>query len=354
MLFRVLAILLPFFLVNIAEAASVAPQPDWAYVQTRLKKAKLPQSFIDEMRRIYNKQDFMKILELNTLLFLRSGDYHGPQATVDAVGEVRAFVAKNRKAFDWTEKTYGVSPEVISSLLYIETRHGKNRGKYHVASIFLHLIQADRPAVVRYLKSRLPAYTSNYDRSMQTKIGKRAKLKSDWALAEIKALSQIYKKDKKILKGLKGSFSGAFGMAQFIPSSYNSLAKPYRKGRSADLTKSEDAIRSVANYLYAHGWRKSTLKTHKRALMRYNNSEDYADAILSLAKRSRPPAARLARVTKPKKTARNQKTRLNRRPVSTTRLVPVKTAPAKPTRDAHMPSSTSEKSGYTIELRDSK
>lgn len=121
---------------------------------------------------------------------------------------------------------------------------------------------------------------------MQAKITKRAKSKSDWALAELKALRDIHRKDKTYLKGLKGSYSGAFGMAQFIPSSYNSLARPFKKGHSADLGKPEDAIASVAHYLHAHGWRRKQTRSHKRALMRYNNSEDYAQAILGLSKRS--------------------------------------------------------------------
>ncbi len=285
----VLAILLPFITVNEAQAGSNdVPKPDWGYIQKRLQQAKLPPSFVADMKKIYNPNDFMKILELNVLLFLRQTDYHSPQATGDAVAEVRTFVNKNKFYFDVIEKQYGIPRETISSLLYIETRHGGNKGSFHVASVFLHLLQADRPTIQRYLKARLPSYTANYDKGMQAKITKRTKLKADWALAEIKALSQIHKKDKKLLKVLKGSFSGAFGMAQFIPSSYNALARPFKKGHSPDLTKPDDAITSVAHYLYVHGWRKNQKKSHKRALMRYNNSEDYAEAILGLSKRATP------------------------------------------------------------------
>lgn len=262
------------------------PSPDWPYVEKKLHQAKLSPKFIHDMKQIYRANDFMKVMELNTLLFLRATDYHGPQVSGDAVAEVRTFLEKNKSAFDQVEKSTGVSREAISSLLYIETRHGGNKGSFHVASVFLHLVQADRPSVVRYLKARLPHYTNHYDNKTQAKIAKRAKTKADWALAEIKALAKMYKRDAHLVKGLKGSFSGAFGMAQFIPSSYTSLARPLNPAKVPDLSKPGDAIASVAHYLKVSGWRRTQKRSHKRALMRYNNSEDYANAILSLAGRA--------------------------------------------------------------------
>ncbi len=262
------------------------PSPDWPYVEKKLQKARLSKKFIYDMKQIYRANDFMKVMELNTLLFLRATDYHGPQVSGDAVAEVRTFLEKNKSAFDQVEKSTGVSREAISSLLYIETRHGGNKGSFHVASVFLHLVQADRPSVIRYLKARLPHYTNHYDNKTQAKISKRAKTKADWALAELKALAQMFKRDAHLVKGLKGSFSGAFGMAQFIPSSYTSLARPLKKGQVADLSKPGDAIASVAHYLQVSGWKRTQKRSHKRALMRYNNSEDYAKAILSLAGRA--------------------------------------------------------------------
>lgn len=274
-----------------AAAREQVPEPDWAYVDKRLKQAKLPASFIKEMRAIYNNKDFLKILEMNILLYLRNTDYHQPQVSGNAVNDIKKFLDKHKGPFSDAEKKYHVSPATISALLWIESRHGANKGSFHVATVFLHLVQADRPSVQRYLKASLPKYTSNYDKAMQAKITKRTKSKADWALAEIKAMYGIHKKDKAVLKNLKGSYSGAFGMAQFLPSSYLNYAKPFKKGHSPDLTKADDAIVSVANYLKQHGWRDKQHRSHKRALMRYNNSEDYAKAILSLASRAGPPLA---------------------------------------------------------------
>ncbi|MBY0346075.1 MAG: hypothetical protein K2P98_04330, partial [Neisseriaceae bacterium] len=48
-----------------------------------------------------------------------------------------------------------------------------------------------------------------------------------------------------------------------------------------------DAICSVGSYLKKHGWRATRSKTHMAALMKYNNSRDYAEAILKLAEKTK-------------------------------------------------------------------
>jgi len=75
-------------------------------------------------------------------------------------------------------------------------------------------------------------------------------------------------------------------MAQFVPSSYVSYAQSPVKGRVPDLEIPEDAIQSVAFYLYKNGWRGNRKKSHIKALMKYNNSHDYAAAILNLAQKT--------------------------------------------------------------------
>src|SRR5262245_34731605 len=84
--------------------SSDTPSPDWPYIRKKLKQAKLPESFIQEMQKIYRSDQFVKVLELNILLFLRTTDYHSPQVSGDAVSEVKQFVSKNKKAFDSIEK----------------------------------------------------------------------------------------------------------------------------------------------------------------------------------------------------------------------------------------------------------
>ena len=105
-------------------------------------------------------------------------------------------------------------------------------------------------------------------------------------MLELKALQTMHKRNAKALAGLKGSFAGAFGYPQFIPSSYVKWSRSQTKGKPADLTKPADAIESVAFYLKDNGWKKAE-KSHTKALMRYNNSDTYAAAIIELASKAR-------------------------------------------------------------------
>ena len=114
-------------------------------------------------------------------------------------------------------------------------------------------------------------------------MGLRTKRKAAWALDELRALEKFYKKDKKMVSELQGSFAGAFGIPQFIPSSYFTYSRPLKKGAVADLYSPDDAISSVSNYLKKTGWNSKKRTRKMKALMHYNNSEDYAESILQLS-----------------------------------------------------------------------
>ncbi|MGE4132190.1 MAG: lytic murein transglycosylase [Bdellovibrionales bacterium] len=292
---------------------SVAPNTDWSYIEKKLQQAKIKSSFIKELKRIYNHKDFTKVVELNVLLYLRKSDYHGPQVTDSAVAHVRKFMKNNKSMLDLAKKRYGVDGATVASLLWIESRHGENKGLFHVASVYLHLLQADRPVVIRYLKGQIPRYANRKaTKKMQADVTRRAKTKAKWALAEIKAMRDMHRKHKGVLKGLYGSFSGAFGMPQFIPSSYVALAKPAKTGTHPDLNRAKDAIMSVANYLKVNGWKQKLSRTHQKALMRYNNSSDYASAILKLADQANPTPRNVS--------SRNKAAKSSRKPSSKAKL----------------------------------
>ena len=57
------------------------------------------------------------------------------------------------------------------------------------------------------------------------------------------------------LEDLKGSYAGALGLGQFIPSSYREYAVDFDGDGRRDLWNTRDALASVANYLARHGWR---------------------------------------------------------------------------------------------------
>lgn len=276
-----------------------APSPDWSYVEKQLSSQGFGRSFIDEMKTTYETQKFLDVLRLNVLLFLKKSDYHGPQVTGLAVKEVQQFMRSHQKALKRAEADHKVPASVIASLLWIESRHGRNQGKFHVPSVYLHLVQGERAPVVQYLKGEAQSFASEPVTSEQFKqIQERTKRKSDWAIGELKALEKIHRWKWKIGSALRGSFSGAFGMAQFLPSSYVLWARSQRPKVQPDLSRADDAIQSVAYYLRDHGWTQQA-KTHVPALMEYNKSRDYAHAILALAKKVDPKLPDLPLVVVP-------------------------------------------------------
>ncbi|MBN8541101.1 MAG: lytic murein transglycosylase [Deltaproteobacteria bacterium] len=271
-------------------ASEVAPLPLNSFLERKLRREKFKPAFIRQMLRAYEPRDFHSVLELNVLLYLRKSDYHGPQVSDEAVTEVRDFQQAQAKWLRLAESRYGVDQNAVASLLWIESRLGKNVGNFHVPSVYLHLIQAPRVSVQNYLLSRTEKFTDSVSEADQKEIVARTHKKAKWALDELRALQKVHAWKWKVDEDLRGSFSGAFGIPQFLPSSYVRWARSRKKSTQPVLSRPEDAIFSVGFYLMDHGWKKSSREAQLAALYKYNNSHDYAAAILSLADRVKEEA----------------------------------------------------------------
>lgn len=271
-------------------------KPDFTWAEAQLKKKGLPPAFVQLLKSSYDKKSFERVLTLNLLGFMRP-PAHMKLVTDEAIAKSQEFIRRHDDAFLAAEERYAVPREVISGLLWIETRHGSLTGSFHVPSVYLHLLQAHRPQNrERLLKIALERNTEKkFTRKQLTeRIKERSKRRSDWAMEQLVALNDIRARKMKDLAQLKGSFAGAFGMPQFIPSSYQVWAATSKAQAAPNLFDVEDAILSVANYLHVHGWKTENESTHIKALMRYNQSRDYAESILEIARRVRAdaPAAR--------------------------------------------------------------
>jgi membrane-bound lytic murein transglycosylase B len=261
------------------------PLPDWAFSEQRLIQAGFKKPFIEALRQSYEPKEFRNVVELNVVLFLRKSDYHGIQVTDEASTRVRKFMTENEAALTRAEKDHGVPGTIIASLLWIESRFGQQTGRFHVPSVYVHLLQADRPLMVKHLRSNGARRFSDKPSAKDlAKIPERAQRKANWALGELRALQKMFERDRAHAIGLRGSFAGAFGIPQFLPSSYTRWAKAMEAGKTPDLHRTDDTIQSVAFYLKENGWRQNREKTHFQALLNYNNSRDYANAILTLAR----------------------------------------------------------------------
>lgn len=79
---------------------------------------------------------------------------------------------------------------------------------------------------------------------------------------------------------VKGSTAGAFGIPQFIPSSYHAFAVDGNGDRRVDLFNNADAIVSVGNYLKKNGWG-GTEAAKRKAVYAYNHDEGYVNAVMA-------------------------------------------------------------------------
>ncbi len=134
------------------------------------------------------------------------------------------FLKKYSTTFKRVEKLYGVPAEYIAAIIGIESVYGNNVGKYPVFDTLTTLA---------------------FEKNRRSKFFKR----------ELEKFILLSYRQKFNPKNVKGSYAGAIGIAQFMPSSYEAYAVDFNNDGKASLQHPQDAIASVANYLKQNGWK---------------------------------------------------------------------------------------------------
>jgi membrane-bound lytic murein transglycosylase B len=258
---------------------AVGPVP---YLEKRLKANGFPQSFIQLLLKNYDASKRDQVVKLNVMGFLLSPDY-STHTSPDGIQKCREFINAHSGAFQKAEKSFGVKKEIIASLLWVESRLGDNHGNFHVASVYLSLLLGEHPELIQVLLEDLKKRVPNPNKALIAKTKNRARIKSRWAIGELWALYKMNKANSTVVRDLKGSYSGAFGYSQFLPSSFVTWAKSYSGKRPPDLYNPDDAIVSVGNYLNKNGYKRGKEQSYRKALFMYNKSKDYGDTIIKLA-----------------------------------------------------------------------
>ena len=133
--------------------------------------------------------------------------------------------SKEKKLINEIEENFLVEKELLLALMGIETNFGKYLGKMDIISSL---------ATLSFDKRRSAFFTSEL-------------------LVLLKLIDQGVI-DKDILYG---SWAGAFGNFQFMPSTIKSYALDYNKNSNIELKKIEDSFASAANYIKKIGWKKN-------------------------------------------------------------------------------------------------
>jgi membrane-bound lytic murein transglycosylase B len=191
--------------------------------------------------------------------------YRKVMAVEQKIRDGKWFMLKYADALAGAEARYGVDRHYIAAIIGAESDYGRNSGAYNPVGIFVTMIE------------RIP-----HKRTF-----------GELELVEFLRFCQKYELDPHVSKS---SYSGAIGIAQFIPSLLNKLYVDGNGDGKPDPETVADGIHSAANYLknyrgYGSGWSLGTkaLPGNKnwRALLAYNRHPNYARAVSEIAERIR-------------------------------------------------------------------
>lgn len=205
------------------------------------------QQFIDKMvsKHGFNRQQLQEILSQAKRLdsVLRLMDNQAPTTSVkppsgpngawlryrkkfitpDNVQNGVVFWNQYEDALNRARQVYGVPPEIIVGIIGVETRWGRVMGKTRILDA-------------------LATLSFNYPR------------RAEYFSGELETFLLMARDEQDDPLNLKGSFAGAMGYGQFMPSSYKQYAVDFSGDGHINLWDPVDAIGSVANYFKAHGW----------------------------------------------------------------------------------------------------
>ena len=197
-----------------------------------------------------------------------------------SIANAKKYMAEHKDSLDKAEKEFGVDKTVITAIILVETRLGTYLGKRTVINTLSTMAALTDPALQERIWSSIPDKKKPKRETFQKKVDKRTK----WGYAELKALLRYAEREGLDPSNIKGSYAGAMGVPQFMPSNALTLARDGNNDGQVDLFNHNDAIFSVANFLKHHGWKPDISRQRRHeVLFRYNHSNYYVDTLLKIS-----------------------------------------------------------------------
>lgn len=225
------------------------------------------------------------MVKINVTGFLKKADYsHNYNAA--SLRSTREFYKENADLLRRVQDSTGVPAQVMTAILWVETKFGKVMGTYNVVSVYASLAAAAEPQNIEMNKQgyRTTVFSQDSLNRLDSMVEARARRKAAWAIDQLMALQSMQDRLPFPITELRGSWAGAFGWPQFIPSSFMSWAVDGNGDGKVSLFDKEDAIASVGNYLKVNGWGEKPSQ-QEAAVYHYNNSKDYVNCVLTLAEK---------------------------------------------------------------------
>lgn len=227
-------------------AAAANPGTDrQALIATLVQQTRLPEEFV--AKSIQQAQFIPSVIERITRPYESRpyAEYRPLFVTPKMQAMGREYLKQNRVLFAKARETYHVEPEIIAAILGLETRFGRHKGKDRIIDSLFTL-------------------ATGYPR------------RAEFFTRELGELLLLSYEEKLAPEGIMGSYAGAFGTTQFIPSSYRAYAVDADQDGRRDVWHSTaDIIASVANYFERHGWQQGRPVAHWLP----GTERDYPDAL---------------------------------------------------------------------------
>ena len=171
------------------------------------------------------------------------------------------FYSENLNLINRVASKHGVDPFVIVTIAGVESNYGVHHSQY---SVFNAL------------------YSQIHD------IPRRSK----WATRELAEFIKYCYNDKLDPQEIGGSYAGAFGYGQFIPSSFTRYSVDFNENGVREPYSWPDVLGSIANYLRMNGYKKNSSNYQKsgdiyKSVYAYNHADNYVMAVLELTERIR-------------------------------------------------------------------
>lgn len=185
----------------------------------------LPQAWLEEaLGQASYTQSVLDAMEGAAERRLKWHEYRAIFLTQQRIEEGVKFIDEHADALARAEATYGVPAEVITAIIGVETYYGRHKGQHRVLDS-LATLAFHHPARGTFFRGELAAFL------------------------------QIAYEQQVDPTELRGSYAGAMGYPQFIPTSYQAYAVDFDDDGRRDLWENPvDAIGSVANYFAEHRW----------------------------------------------------------------------------------------------------
>lgn len=182
--------------------------------------------------------------------------FYAQRVSAALIARGKRFIRQNRSLLDRIEAEYGVPPEVLVSILALESSFGAHQGNL---------------SIMRSLA------TLAYDCRRQ-----------QFFSAELLDAMRVIERGDLTRAQMIGAWAGEYGMTQFLMSRYYAHATDYDGSGFADLRRSfPDVLASTASVLRADGWRRGQPWTRGTANWRvietWNRADVYVETIATLA-----------------------------------------------------------------------